>query len=178
MFLRNLDCKQIFRRTSGDVNFYRGWSEYKDGFGVAPGDFWLGNEAIYNLTRRHKYELRVDMKVKGEDLFAHYSLFRLHDESDGYRVVLGTHFGTLGQLSPGFGMSSSDRQKFSTRDRDNDLLSHTNCAARYHGAGWFKGCSSVNLNGKLGAKDIQGVFWATGRETLYPDTIEMKIRRL
>ncbi|GFO38480.1 ficolin-1 [Plakobranchus ocellatus] len=38
------------RRTTGDVDFYRDWTSYREGFGSLTGDFWMGNEALYNLT--------------------------------------------------------------------------------------------------------------------------------
>ena len=38
------------RRAAGDVDFYRDWTAYRDGFGSLTGDFWLGNEAIHTLT--------------------------------------------------------------------------------------------------------------------------------
>ncbi|BFZ25721.1 hypothetical protein BsWGS_28760 [Bradybaena similaris] len=50
------------RRTKGDVSFYRNWVEYKNGFGNADTDYWLGNDGISNLTSLGYNELRVDLK--------------------------------------------------------------------------------------------------------------------
>ncbi|GFR87725.1 angiopoietin-related protein 1 [Elysia marginata] len=45
------DCQQdTKRRSAGDVDFYRNWTEYREGFGDLDGDFWLGNDMLYNLT--------------------------------------------------------------------------------------------------------------------------------
>ena len=30
----------------GNINFTRGWADYKAGFGALGGEFWAGNEAI------------------------------------------------------------------------------------------------------------------------------------
>ncbi|XP_045074482.1 microfibril-associated glycoprotein 4-like [Coregonus clupeaformis] len=32
------------RRMDGTVNFYRGWDQYKNGFGHAAGEYWLGKD--------------------------------------------------------------------------------------------------------------------------------------
>ena len=44
----------IQRRIDGSVEFYRGWDDYKRGFGHAEGEFWLGNDRIYELTNKGK----------------------------------------------------------------------------------------------------------------------------
>ncbi|KAL1281567.1 hypothetical protein QQF64_000370 [Cirrhinus molitorella] len=52
----------IQRRMDGSVNFYRPWNQYKRGFGNVEGEYWLGLENMYQLTRNRKYKLRVDME--------------------------------------------------------------------------------------------------------------------
>jgi len=39
----------------GSVDFYRNWTDYRRGFGRPEGEFWLGNEHIYQLTNQGKY---------------------------------------------------------------------------------------------------------------------------
>ncbi|GFS14218.1 ficolin-2, partial [Elysia marginata] len=48
----------IQRRSTGNVDFYRTWDEYKNGFGSLDDDFWLGNDKIYAISNSATYELR------------------------------------------------------------------------------------------------------------------------
>ena len=41
-------------RFDGSVQFNRSWDEYKNGFGTVQGEFWLGNEFLHQLSRRHE----------------------------------------------------------------------------------------------------------------------------
>ena len=52
----------IYQRVDGSMNFNRSWTEYRNGFvDTTDGSFWLGNEAIYQLTKngncRGRFEL-------------------------------------------------------------------------------------------------------------------------
>ncbi|CAG5115879.1 unnamed protein product, partial [Candidula unifasciata] len=40
----------IQKRQDGSVDFFRGWEEYRRGFGSLEGEFWLGNDNIHFLT--------------------------------------------------------------------------------------------------------------------------------
>jgi hypothetical protein len=33
----------IMKRTNGELDFYRNWKEYKDGFGTPAKEYWIGN---------------------------------------------------------------------------------------------------------------------------------------
>ncbi|KAK3738542.1 hypothetical protein RRG08_048202 [Elysia crispata] len=162
----------IQRRTSADVNFYRGWNDYKKGFGDPTGNFWLGNDAIHKLTYKYPHELRIDMRVKGQDVFAQYTSFRIEAESDNYRLRLGSYSGTVGEC-PHCGLSYHNNKPFSTFDRDNDV-NPRNCALECHGAWWYRSCHESNLNGLWGERSGRGMKWATGAGEVYPIFTELK----
>ena len=53
----------VMQRFDGSLDFNRKWDEYKNGFGkLEQGEFWLGNEKIYLLTRNgHPYRLHIEV---------------------------------------------------------------------------------------------------------------------
>lgn len=44
--------KVIQNRFDGSVNFLRGWTDYKHGFGNMATEFWLGLEKIHMITNQ------------------------------------------------------------------------------------------------------------------------------
>ncbi|XP_062614121.1 uncharacterized protein LOC134275846 [Saccostrea cucullata] len=53
----------IQRRCFDNTNFYRGWSDYKAGFGnfKEKSDFWIGNDVIHMLSKNGYNYMRVEM---------------------------------------------------------------------------------------------------------------------
>ncbi|KAK3702570.1 hypothetical protein RRG08_042562 [Elysia crispata] len=163
----------IQRRAKGDVDFYRDWTSYREGFGSLTGDFWIGNEALHKLTDAHPYELRIDTRHKGKELFAEYSSFRITGEADNYRALIGSYTGTFEYDS----MAAHNKKPFSTFDRDNDENA-ASCAIIYHGAWWYASCHHSHLNGVWGGEPAKGTVWYTGKSWLQLYFTEMKIRRI
>ena len=63
------------KRLDGSVDFYRGWSDYKNGFGNLNGELWLGLDKIHRLTKT-KNRLRVDLEdTTGKTAYAEYDMF-------------------------------------------------------------------------------------------------------
>ena len=52
------------KRLDGLVDFYRGWDDYKRGFGNLNGEFWLGLDKIHRLTRERSRGRGVDSVPK------------------------------------------------------------------------------------------------------------------
>ncbi|XP_053551353.1 ficolin-1-B isoform X2 [Bombina bombina] len=70
---------------------------------------------------------------------------------------------------------------FTTKDKDNDKGSNTNCAVRYNGAWWYEACHDSNLNGLyLEGENNQkgeGVNWSSLKPSNYSLKVsEMKFR--
>ncbi|XP_062406253.1 microfibril-associated glycoprotein 4-like [Sardina pilchardus] len=145
------------RRMDGSVNFYRGWDQYKEGFGNKDGEYWLGLENIELLTTRigKYYQLRVDMEDwEGGKGYALYQGFRVDPENYGYALGVGKYlYGTAGDS-----LAFVHGMRFTTYDRDQDYH-EDNCAKLLLGAFWYKAgsCSDTNPNG-IYAEDSSSPF--------------------
>ena len=85
------------RRLDGSVDFYRDWASYKKGFGNLNGEFWLGNDNLHRLTAADDVMLRVDLEdFEGDIRYAEYTTFKVADEGDKYRLLIGGYKGTAG----------------------------------------------------------------------------------
>ena len=84
------------KRINGSVDFYRNWTEYKNGFGNLNGEFWLGLDKIHRLTNTAKNRLRVDLEdTTGKTAYAGYDMFAVTSERTKYKLSLGTYSGKL-----------------------------------------------------------------------------------
>ena len=133
------------RRVDASVDFYRGWDEYKNGFGDLNGNFWLGLEKIHKLTSLGKRAiLRVDLKhfrAPNKLRYALYNQFKIANESEGYKLTVNGYSGNAGNS-----LAHHNNRKFSTKDHNNDVYS-VNCAHTLNGAWWYYSCAHSNLNG-------------------------------
>ena len=81
------------KRLDGSVDFYRGWDDYKRGFGNLNGEFWLGMDKIHRLTKERS-RLRVDLEdTTGKTAYAEYDIFDVTSERSKYKLSLGTYSG-------------------------------------------------------------------------------------
>ncbi|XP_010726773.1 fibrinogen-like protein 1-like protein, partial [Meleagris gallopavo] len=138
-------------RHNTDITWAESWSTYKYGFGNVRGDYWLGTEYIHQIAKQKVYQVRFVIQDASNNIrFAEYNLFSLDDESQGYRLRLGSYAGTAGDAMDSDNPSNMhNNMKFSTEDRDQDA-SRKNCASRSGGGWWFSSCYSVRLNFKGG----------------------------
>ena len=95
--------------------------------------------------------MRWDVKGwNGNTIWAMWQKFAIGPESDGYRLTVSGHSGTMGFSF----ISASNGMQWTTSDKDNDLWS-ANCATSNWGGGpwWYRNCYSDNLN---------NLYWAGG----------------
>ncbi|XP_019643624.1 PREDICTED: microfibril-associated glycoprotein 4-like [Branchiostoma belcheri] len=165
------------RRQDGSEDFYRGWADYKAGFGKLDGEFWLGNDKLHQLTSQAQYEMRVDLEdFEGNSAYAQYQVFTVGSEAEHYRLTVGGYNGTAGNSLD----YAHNGKPFSTKDRDYDDYP-ASCAQSFKGAWWYGSCHNSNLNGLYHGGShtsyADGVNWQTWKGDYYSlKHTEMKIR--
>ncbi len=134
----------ILRRTNGELNFTRGWEEYKRGFGDLNADHWIGNENLHQLTKQGSFKLMVYFNYHPNSTTT-CDFFNVASESDHYAWNFKLCKGPASHA-----LSYSIGAKFSTYDRDNDLNIKANCAKQDRGGFWYKNCSKVKFTSPRG----------------------------
>uniref|UniRef100_K1R378 Tenascin-R n=1 Tax=Magallana gigas TaxID=29159 RepID=K1R378_MAGGI len=133
----------IQRRVDGSVDFNQNWTEYKNGFGFADHEYWIGNDLLHRMTSLKPQELRVDMeRFNGEKAYAVYLRFAVGDETSKYKLEVNGYSGNAGDS-----LDVNNNMKFSTPDEDNDNASGI-CATKYRSGWWFNNCSNTKPNGQ------------------------------
>ncbi|XP_030915067.1 tenascin isoform X6 [Geospiza fortis] len=162
----------FLRRQNGKQDFYKNWNTYVAGFGDPKEEFWIGLENLHKITSQGQYELRVDLRDKGDTAYAVYERFSVGDAKSRYRLRVDGYSGTAGDS-----MTYHNGRSFSTFDKDHDSAI-TNCALSYKGAFWYKNCHRVNLMGRYGDNShSQGVNWFHWKGHEYSiQFAEMKLR--
>ncbi|XP_035776396.1 fibrinogen C domain-containing protein 1-like [Anopheles albimanus] len=162
-------------RYDGSLDFYRGWNEFRDGFGDLNKEFWLGFEKVHQLTSERKHELIIQLKdFNGNSAYAWYNMFEIGSESEQYILKdVRKYNGTAGDVMPYY-----RGRKFSTKDRDNDESSR-HCAQLYEGAWWHKNCTGLNLNGRyMNGVDEKSIHWYSFKRRQGLSYTRMMIREL
>uniref|UniRef100_A0A671FFV7 Tenascin-N n=1 Tax=Rhinolophus ferrumequinum TaxID=59479 RepID=A0A671FFV7_RHIFE len=162
------------RRNTGQLDFFKRWRTYVEGFGDPMKEFWLGLDKLHNLTTGTptRYEVRVDLQTANESAYAVYDFFQVASPRERYKLTVGKYRGTAGDA-----LTYHNGWKFTTFDRDNDIAL-SNCALTHHGGWWYKNCHLANPNGRYGeTKHSEGVNWEPwkGHEFSIP-YVELKIR--
>ncbi|XP_017684735.1 PREDICTED: tenascin isoform X2 [Lepidothrix coronata] len=87
----------FLRRQNGKEDFYKNWKTYVAGFGDPKDEFWIGLENLHKITSQGQYELRVDLRDKGDTAYAVYDRFSVGDAKSRYRLRVDGYSGTAGE---------------------------------------------------------------------------------
>ena len=101
---------QVFqRRIDGSVDFHLYWDDYKNGFGSANHELWMGNERLFNLVNQRSYQLRIDfVNQYGAPYYAKYDSFSINNEANNYRLTIGNYIdGDAGLFKIEFSLDQS-----------------------------------------------------------------------
>jgi len=121
--------------------FFRGWQEYKFGFGNQEEDHWVGLKYWNNITLSKSQQLLITLEdFDGNTTEVIVNNFITGTENFKYRVIYNSVDGEFAESFPKKGT------KFSAEDNDNDAWTK-NCAKRFKGAWWYSACHNSNLNG-------------------------------
>ncbi|XP_034473975.1 ficolin-1-like [Drosophila innubila] len=148
----------LLNRKDGSVDFYRNWTEYKNGFGDLNGEFFLGLDKIHAITAERRQELLILLEdFEGIENYETYDEFGIGNEDQQYVLH------TLGEANGNAGddLQFSKGEKFTTFNRDNDPDSWANCAETFLGAWWYPtGCGQSQLTGRYMDKSAgKGIYW-------------------
>ncbi|XP_068237414.1 serine-rich adhesin for platelets-like [Palaemon carinicauda] len=141
----------VFRDTTSNMltDFGRSWQEYKQGFGSAPGEYWLGNEYLHAITTNAPHEMRIyGLHPDGSERQLFYGGFSVGSESTMYSLSVSNFDATSSTGADVFVSAPEpdwnlDGASFSTMDSDNDNLGGS-CSAFANDAGWwFNSCSGL-----------------------------------
>ncbi|XP_069159835.1 angiopoietin-related protein 1-like [Procambarus clarkii] len=138
------------------VNFTRDWEAYRTGFGNASTEYWLGTEALHQLTQPSRQTLHLAAYNEIglwrswhiEHSWARWGIFSINSESTQYQLLVDWYQedSTMGDVL--VRNDNHSGMKFSTIDRDNDLWEGESCAQYHQGGGWwYRSCSHFNPTG-------------------------------
>ena len=137
----------IQRRVDACVSFERSWDEYAAGFGDVDGSFWLGLDAIHDLTTEQPMSLQIDVvPFNLPAVSIPYQQFHVDDAASEYLLNITSDTDSPGSNNLYNSFNYNSGSKFSTYDNDNDNLG-SNCASDRKAGWWFYRCTLMNLNG-------------------------------
>ena len=172
----------IQRRVDASVSFEKSWDEYVDGFGDVDGNFWLGLEAMHDLTAAQPMSLQIDVvPFNIPAVSIPYQQIHVGDAISKYRLTITSN--TSGYSTLYNSMNYHSGSRFSTYDNDNDRYGNLNCATRYRAGWWFNSCGLVYINniygGASGIADYNIRMNYLGNSNDEPiRTVTMKIRAI
>jgi len=133
--------------TDSSTLFNRPWADYKAGFGSLTGNYWLGNENVYQLTNAASYMLRIEMLSTNDGwISAEYDMFLLENEILLYEIQLATVFppvpvgvfyGDAGDSLQWVAPPNSIHGFMPFQTSDRPVPPNTYCPTQYKGGWWY-----------------------------------------
>ena len=121
--------------------FNLSWISYQNGFGNTTGAFWIGNDALHNMTKNNTCRLEVELQSRVNSLWyqANYSYFMVESAETLYKVHISEFTGRNATdcLSA---TGSMNAMSFSTYDKDQDNWIN-NCGVVWGGGWWYGSCN-------------------------------------
>lgn len=171
----------IMKNGRGNIDFNKKWEDYKNGFGLVSGDYWLGLEELYRLTNQNDYELQVDIEYYNKTWkHAHYDHFLIKNEKERYQLILGAYNQSSTAADS---LSHHSGMNFQT----SDIVTGSNIvnyATFYRTGWWYNNGFKAKLTGVAFPKeteDFKGIIWnydSKGRIVKTAKAAIMKIRKL
>ena len=167
---------QLIQQNVDGVGFNRTWIEYKNGFGNVSGDFWIGNDALNNMTRNNTCRLKVDLQSKStlQWFVAYYQYFMVDSAALFYKLHVSNYTGgnATDSLAGGFFYGGSSGYMFSTYDQNHNTF-NLNCAAIYGGGWWYSSCGYAIMNAAYQINSGYAFSWHTLPSDPYLKTSKM-----
>ncbi|XP_071153196.1 angiopoietin-related protein 1-like [Mytilus edulis] len=164
----------LLRRINGLTNFYRNWKQYKKGFGSVFGEYWIGNENLYLLTKQKNYQLLIEKEdFSGNKPYAFYNTFSVGSENEKYKLSIGGYYGIAGNS-----MINHNGMNFATFDNDTYLGPMCGgCPVGFSGGYWYNCCYQNHLTGPIveGGGGMAWLTW-TGYKSLKPARMMIRPR--
>ena len=136
----------IQRRVDASESFYRPWDDYVSGFGDVRCNYWLGLDAIHDLTTAQPMLLQIDVEPWSiPPVSINYQQIQVGDEASDYLLTITSDTNGYDTLHTSMNYHSGFR--FTTYDRDNDNSPVGSCAERFAGGWWYNDCYKLNPNG-------------------------------
>ena len=141
--------RTIQRRISDSVDFDRDWDDYVNGFGDVDGNYWMGLEETHQLTTATNMSLDMNIETfEGEPFTLTLETFSVGNATSNYTMTFSGYSQSSERVKEDLFPSSFNGMMFTTRDRDNDIVSSFNCASdQFSGGWWYNGCGYLNFNG-------------------------------
>ena len=124
---------RVMNRISNTNEFYRGFSDYKTGFGDIIRNHWLGFNSIKKILSTIDFMVRFEFENSQLDYFE-VDLIKIGSESQNFILTLGK----LTKYSIEPNLKYHNRSQF--RTFDNNLDGSSNCSFLYQAGWWFNNC--------------------------------------